>query len=202
MVQRGEMLELEGPILGEGPGALAGQLQELMANNDEDEDEEHQETASPISSLPARPHQLRQLRSRLLMQRNKAKCFKAKSAAVHHHRIKDVQRRGSTIARVWDTLATGRWSHNNNNKSPTPAPSAASQDDEIIARLHGSSVEPQEEGAPPALIGRGNFESSATTRRLSQIISPWSDTVQTLSALDYFILFYFLKTVSKVFFFV
>lgn len=126
------MLELQGPIMGEG-GLAAGSL-DLMTNNDEDEDDERQEeTASPISSLPARPHQLRQLRSRLLLQRK----FKAKpaGAGVHHHRIKDVQRRGSTISRVWDTLATVRWSNNNNKSPPPAAPAASSNNPDILARL-------------------------------------------------------------------
>jgi hypothetical protein len=138
------MLELQGPML-EGLGRARH-----LDDDEEEEEEEEEETPlpSPVVSLGGRGHQLRfseRCRSRLLQQKFKAKASVGAATKTHHHRAKDAQRRGSTIARVWDTLATVSWSSLNRT------------DDVLIARLEqirraDAAFRAKCRGSPPPLF--------------------------------------------------
>ena len=122
------MLEFHSPML-ESLRAPQHEHDEDSSNNNNEDDEEEDSSSpalSPALSLTPRSRFSERCRNRLLQRK-----FKAKAAtAGKHHRVKDaaaVQRRGSSaIARVWDTLATVRWS---NNKSPVV------NEDVLIAKL-------------------------------------------------------------------
>lgn len=104
----------------------------------EDKEQENDENSS-LNSLPgspgstnATPNRMQRFSRSRLQRKFKARALVKAAPLVattttnktlhhhhHHHNhrssSKDVQKRSSTIARVWDTLATVRWSNSNKN---------------------------------------------------------------------------------------
>lgn len=98
--------------------SLNGHLNDSNNNDDPDDEEE-----SSVQQLTPR-----RLRGRLLQRK-----FKAKAAAAKAHLHQRAQNRSSAIARVWDTLATVRWSNSGGNSGKsTPV---VQSEEAILARL-------------------------------------------------------------------